>query len=451
MLRRGTFAMLAVAALLALPQVAAAYTFGPTVTALGPQQAVFDASTTACDYIDIPDNPARAFRDASGQVQLISSHFLSRRMIGPDLDHLRQDCDPIMSSHFDADPANFADYEWMNSPYTTDGSTIYALVVDEYHGEAHPGMCPAPYDYRTCRFTSVVLAISTDGGRTYVHKPGPSSLVASLPYPYAPGSTAYGVLNPSNIVYRPEDGHYYILARVEQYKAQQSGACLLRSSNLSDPASWRAWDGSGFNVRFVDPYLEPAAYPPSHVCAPVAPSAIAKMAMSVTYNTYFGAYLLVGYSAITDPTTGVVTKGAFYSLSKDLINWSPRQLLMKALPPFDYDCGPDKPITYPTLLDPGSPSRNFETTGQRPYLYFTQSNFTFVNSSCFQNLNRDLVRIPIQFNGTGTAAASLASSAAVASSKGASRQTRYRRTGGVRRGPAAPRHARASIVDAPAK
>ena len=43
---------------------AGAYTFtDPTVQPLGPLVTVFDHSTQNCEDIDIPDAPARAFRD----------------------------------------------------------------------------------------------------------------------------------------------------------------------------------------------------------------------------------------------------------------------------------------------------------------------------------------------------------------------------------------------------
>jgi PKD domain-containing protein len=48
----------------------------------------------------------------------------------------------------------------------------------------------------------------------------------------------------------------------------------------------------------------------------------------------------------------------------------------------------------PSLLDPLSKSRNFDTIGQRPYLFFTR----FHLNGCSWNLDRDLIRIPIEFS-----------------------------------------------------
>jgi hypothetical protein len=52
------------------------------------------------------------------------------------------------------------------------------------------------------------------------------------------------------------------------------------------------------------------------------------------------------------------------------------------------------PVAYPSVLDSDSTSRNFETTSKRAYLYFTRSNY----KSCRGFLNRDLVRMPIEFS-----------------------------------------------------
>jgi hypothetical protein len=60
---------------------------------------------------------------------------------------------------------------------------------------------------------------------------------------------------------------------------------------------------------------------------------------------------------------------------------------------YTYECGDPDPVAYPSLLDPESKARNFETTGKRAYLCFTRSNYRF----CSETLDRDLVRVPIEF------------------------------------------------------
>ena len=124
---------------------------------------MFDYTEDACSPIDIPDAPARAFRDADGQVHLIASHYVTRAMVGPSLDAVRHDCRRVMVSDLDGDPARFDDREWITAPYTTDGRTVYALVHNEYQGDKHPGRCPSE-EYLKCWYNSITLARSTDGG-----------------------------------------------------------------------------------------------------------------------------------------------------------------------------------------------------------------------------------------------------------------------------------------------
>jgi hypothetical protein len=119
---------------------------------------------------------------------------------------------------------------------------------------------------------------------------------------------------------------------------------------------------------------------------------IARMTESLTYNSYAGAFMLVGYSGGYVPDQRRNTWGVFYSFSRDLIHWTPRRLLWEIPAPWTYKCGQPDPIAYPSVLDGRSSSPNFETTGQRAYLYFTQLHY----EGCTQNLNRDLVRVPIE-------------------------------------------------------
>jgi hypothetical protein len=92
--------------------------------------------------------------------------------------------------------------------------------------------------------------------------------------------------------------------------------------------------------------------------------------------------------------------GFYYSLSDDLLHWTPSTLLMRAPLDWTHTCDQPNPVRDPSLLDAGSPSGNFETTRQRAYLYFTRFNYDYDGfGNCFQTLDRDLIRIPIEFSG----------------------------------------------------
>ena len=360
----------------------------------GPEETVFSWARDRCEDEDIPDLPARAFRDEAGRVNLISSHFVNRRFVGPSLDRVSHPCAVTMASGEDPDPAKFNDREWLAAPYTLDGRTVYALVHDEYQGHRRPARCLSG-EYQKCWYNAVTLSVSRDGGRSFSDaRPPPDHLVASAPYRYQPDSGPYGIFTPSNIVRSEDDGYYYTIVRAEDREQQPLGSCLLRTKRLDDPRSWRAWDGSGFDVAFADPYRGVPGGPADHVCAPLAMPEIATMHESLTYNTYLDKYLLVGIAGDALPGRPGTTWGIYYSVSDDLVNWSRRKLIREIEAVWTYECGDSNPILYPSVLDPESTSRNFETTGQRPYLYFTRFHYR----NCVQTLNRDLVRVRLSFS-----------------------------------------------------
>lgn len=512
------------------------------VKILGSEQVVFSWKTNRCELTDIPDLPARAFRDADGKVQLIASHYVTRRMIGATLDSVQRDCGVVMDSHKETDPAKFNDYEWLASTYTPDGKTIYALIHNEYQGDKasrwqadrdfsstqgergwryrewtgsryidmtfdsqhdrwqgdqqlcligpdweHPDQaceparewvspitatvtlsgnvkdldpgggdgvavsimknseklwgtiiengdtqgsrfnidvpvqtgdaiilvvnarsnpnfdttyfnakiniggdpCPSG-QYESCWYNAVTFAKSTDKGLTYIHAPAPEHLVASVPYRYQADTGPWGLFEPSNMIRNPRDGYYYALLNSEDHLLQRKGTCAMRTSNLDDPRSWGAWDGTGFNVRFINPYIETGADPAQHVCQVVSFDEIERMHESLTFSTAFNKFLLVGAAGLEDSTHRRIVHGFYYSLSDDLIHWSPRKLLMEARPWWVTDL-PGEALAYPSLLDPNDTSRNFEITGRQPYLYYTRFH---------SGLDRDLVRVRIEFPST---------------------------------------------------
>jgi hypothetical protein len=385
--------LLAFSALLAGLIIVSDVREGPGVEITGPEEVVFDWSQDACGPDDIPDIPARAFRDAQGRVQLIASHYTNRRMSGPDLDHLRHDCGVIMPSHYDPEPARFDDREWIHSTYTPDGTSVFALVHEEYQGHTHPGRCPSG-GYFKCWYNAVTLAVSTDGGASFEHAaPPPNHLVAGIPYPYVPDSGPAGIFQPSNIIRNPADGYYYVLLRAQRYQAQPQGVCVMRTTDLADPRSWRAWDGTGFNVRFINPYLKPGEDEQAHVCQPVSYQEIQLMVESLTFNTYLDRFLLVG-TAVAQEVGDKMISGIYYSTSDDLVHWTPRKLITEVESRDTHECGEPDPVAYPSVLDPKSKSRNFETTGKQAYLYFTRYSY----EACRETLDRDLVRTPIAFS-----------------------------------------------------
>ncbi len=510
-------------------------TITSSVEIIGEEEMVYDMSKDQCPDGGAPDLPIRVFRDADGQVQFHLSSPTNFRMIGKDLDSVKVDCNPIMPSDLDPDPAHYNFLEWMGAVYTLDGNTVYALIHNEYHGDegsAWQGMrdfsatqgdhdwyyqswngsayrdmtfdarndrwqgpkqwcqigsgwvstnlgCdatrtwvspvsatvtisgsvadsdpgggdgvivtilkgdeelwsqtiengyPGDYSYNIlvsvevgdriyfrvnarnndsydstalnpeinigpdpcstgqyCHYHSVTYAVSHDGGKTFTHPEAPNHLVAVPPYKYQPNGGLVANWQPSNIVKSPKDGYYYALVQLDIRRTGETGfqgMCVMRTMTLDDPQSWRAWDGSGFNMRFINPYTESVVNPEVHKCKAVSVNEVGALSYNLTYNTYLEKFLAVGHAV------NVPTPGFYYSISDDLIHWAPKKLLM-ATDLAQTSVGPF--LAYPSLVDPENTSLNFDITGQSPWLYYSR----FKN---FSLEDVDLMRVRIQFN-----------------------------------------------------
>ena len=349
-----------------------------TVAVTGQPEVVFDWTTQKCAEMDIPDGAARAFRDAQGRIQLIASNDVPRRMVGTSLDALSRQCEPVMTSHRDPRPEAFDDSEWLSSPYTTDGQTVYALVHNEYHGQEHgTAYCPSGSNDR-CWYDAQTLAVSRDAGMTYGHATAPAHLVAVPPARYVPDQAGFGYFGGTNIVRNPADGYYYAL--FGKAIRADGGACVMRTQTLGDARSWRFWDGQSFNGVFINPYPSPTT---SQVCS----SVLDVLAESLSWNTQLGRWLLIGSKQFS-PTDGAF----FFSTSTDLAHWTAPRAFHPVEFVFTHTCGDPDPKAYASFLDPTSPDRNFGVTGRTGWLYYTQFNY----QDCHMTLDRDLMRIPIE-------------------------------------------------------
>lgn len=198
-----------------------------------------------------------------------------------------------------------------------------------------------------------------------------------------------GYMAPTNIV-QGGDGYYYTLMTAIPYPlwSEQNGLCVIRTDKLGEPASWRAWDGNGFNLRMTSPYVTGSA-------APVCTFLKTDMASGhLVFNTYLSRYMQVAqFRKLID---GRDVCGVFYSLSADLIHWSEQQLLAEAIA-FD-DCPTDPQgqgvleavkVGYSSIIDHADTTVNFEKAGRTPYLYYTRFNDG--------GLDRDVIRVPLTF------------------------------------------------------
>lgn len=250
-----------------------------------------------CDP-DVPDAPLKAFRNSSGSVVVLASCDLgSRALIGPSLASAKHTCGIYMNSTLDYKMADSADREWIQSPWAFKNGSIYALTHMEYHNRSN----------QAGLWSAVTLLKSVDGGVSWQHaRAPPHHIVAASPFKYeGPTSTPlFGFRSPSNILQDREqsDGLYYAFLSAgwgTTVRGQPTGTCIMRTNDLTDPASWRAWDGASFNVSLaVNPYTHAGKQldPARHRCAPVT-----KMTyISLLWSSFFQQYMAVGTSKGND-------------------------------------------------------------------------------------------------------------------------------------------------------
>jgi hypothetical protein len=362
---------------------------GLTLRQTGPAQTVFSWKTMRCETWDVPDVPARAWRDARGKIHLLASNTSNREMVGPDLDHVRQDCRVVFKANEADDPSRWDDRGWISGVWTTDGSDVYALIHNEFHGHLRPALCPSRV-YERCWWNTVTEVVSHDGGISFARPTPPWQYVAGLPYRYK-GDLGHrvGYFQPSNII--KKDGEWYAFIWAEAERAQHRGVCLMRSLDVSDRRAWRAWDGHDFTVRFLDPYIDEVKAPERHVCAPIAEGVLTSFVSSVTLHRPSGLYVAL-MATVRSPRPGAApVSGIFAATSPDLLHWSAPSLVRETPLLFKFGCGDSHAAAYPALLDPLSTSRNFEDMGDRAYLYLSDLH----PSDCKLGPDRDLVRIPV--------------------------------------------------------
>lgn len=358
----------------------------------GPEEVVFDWTTDQCEPEHIPDIAARAYRDADGMVQLTIGHYVTYRMIGPTLDEVVTDCSTVqLDSDYDPDPSRFDDSEWIGSPYTFDGQTVYAVVHNEYRGDTHtgarPGQCPSGQRL-PCLDTSFTMVVSTDGGDTFddfVEPPG--HLIATLPYTYRDDTVPSGIRQPSNVIEGP-DGFLYLFGNVSDQPDEEQWVCAMRTPDLADPTAWRFWDGTAFDGVWRNPYVE-VVDPDADKCAPLSPATLpGSVQESIVYDEMLERYVMVGVS--DDPATAAPRWGVYYATSENLVEWTaPEFLIELPVNPSVGDPDNDTIHAYPAIIDPESPSLNFSTSDGEMYLYMSRFNFGGAS------LDRDLLRWPI--------------------------------------------------------
>ncbi|MGB5312386.1 MAG: hypothetical protein WBN38_09965 [Polyangiales bacterium] len=360
---------------------------------IGAKDVVFDWTTDRCEDFDVPDCPAKVVRAEDGELVLFDgtalTYYLSR---GADFDGLERVCDPpaLVSTEL-LTPESYQNEEWLWSPYR-EGASWHVLIHNEFHDPLAPSCSDSP-----CWYNSITSAVSTDGARSFVKPGAPNHVVAPAPRLWTPPDTPVeswyvdGYFEPTNIVVGPDNYYYALITRMRidpTMGIDLRGVCAMRTKTLGDPASWRAWDGGGFNLPLTSPYVAGGDVPECEVVA-LPPGAGAQ---SLSYNTYLGRYMSVDSHLIWEG--GKQICGFVFSTSLDLIHWSDLQLITPARIGCDTDDttpGQLEPVqvAYPSIIDHLDSSANFERPGRTPYLYYTRVNDDW--------LDRDVVRVPVTF------------------------------------------------------
>jgi hypothetical protein len=354
----------------------------------GPAETVFSWRTDRCDDGDIPDAPARAFRDASGQVHLIASHHRTRALIGPGLGAVKRDCRVVFQASGDDDHDRWDDRVWLTALFTPDGRVVQALGHAEYHGHRRPSLCRGG-DYKACWRNAVIQARSDDGGASFRRATNGGGVVAAPPGPFdASIGRPIGYFSPSNIV--TDGGYHYVFVFAAEHGAQRRGACLLRSADIADPAAWRAWDGRDFTITLQAGNSGGSSAPQSLPCA-VIPGVPATVGSVSRIEGQAGFVAVIAARRRPAPDAEPIA-GIYALTSPDLLHWSEPRLLLATPLMWARGCADTAVHAYPALLDEDSRSRNFETVSGSAGLYLTR----FAPKDCRLTMDRDLVRYPVE-------------------------------------------------------
>jgi hypothetical protein len=345
---------------------------------------------------------ARAFRDYTGTIHFSTASTVLYQSLGATLESVQHSCDAAFVSANETNPADFNDQVWLDSFYTFDGKTIAALGHTEYHGWAIPGECHVKGNnqYSACEYDSDTYHQSTDGGYHFFTPKVPGNFLAGVPYKYEIDRGPVGYSVDTNVI--ELGGWYYAVATswswppncsgtTGPHRCITSGGAPLRTQKVFDPSSWLGWNGSAFDLSFVDPYPGPVPRPEQHVFTPVQ------------YMGFVNAINLYQISA--DQTVVVATlwdywdnelgpPGMYLTTSTDMVNWTKPTLVVTVKDLLAEDPAGNWLYAYFSLIDPNATDLNFSVLGDHPYLYYVRLNNN--NSSDRVLFRRQITLAPSQ-------------------------------------------------------
>jgi hypothetical protein len=346
---------------------------------IGPERVLFDQATAACDQSDLPDAPARAFRNDKGEIVLFAPNFRNRALVGTELDTLTRDCSVRFAAAGNADPSLLDDRTWLHAFHTDDGRAIFALASASFIPYRHGMKCEAGDGERTdCWLNGIAALRSEDGGATFHYLGNPPHQVAfPPPEQYRPDvADPPGFVSATNIVAWNSDLFAILWRRGDD--AERSRNCLARAPG-GDPLVWEMWSGGRFlpASRF-----ENGAWIVSTTdCDAIGPgSAIRGIVLHEKSRTFLSVFQY---------RTGSES-GFYYATSTDLIEWSRPAPLLQIDLRRDAATGGEW-AQYPSIIDGRSSDRNFGTVGDTAELIFVR----FKPDAHTGKVTRQLVALPI--------------------------------------------------------
>ena len=374
-----------------------------TFTQILPRQTIFNWNKTACspDHY-IPDGPARAWKRADGKFTLIAAEADNWQLVGTTPFDLQASCRPTLSDEFTGYDASrpatqqysipVRGYNGIMATYTLDGQTIYGFAGQDLSPVAYAQGCKDD-GAGNCWLNDISEVVSTDMGDDFNFVSSTNGDVAALSHVISSvRQYQEGYMTSSNIVTK-DDGYYYMIVEINDQYAGILRDCLMRTSNLADPTSWRAMnvDASG-NVLFNGVTQPPSGSLGAPIpCTPVGAGSLFEAVQSIQYITSKKLFVAVSQGRAQLPGDSTYVPGAYYATSPDLIHWGPmaRLVVTPMVPGYDSKTEVD---FYPVLIDPFSKSRNFETIDSNtPVLIYTRGNL--VNGGVL-TLDRDIVAVP---------------------------------------------------------
>ena len=345
----------------------------------GEQSPKLVSSSSSCHSGASPDAPLRIFSDDSGQIFGYLSYKTSYRVRFNTPDLYSVECKPVLFSEGDPDPYRFDDNLWIGAIWKGHGSTINALIHNEFHAHKHKGRCEFA-TYLQCWRNSITFLESRDGGSSFV-KSEVSKVVATAQFQFGEFQGKHrGFFNPSNVV--SLNNSRYFLAETTGGGAQVRGVCAFRNTDMEDPWVWLAWDGMDFRHRLDHPPKHPSSI---KVCKVL--DNLQGPFTSIIHHSQSNLFLGIFVGVFGDEKASKVLG----SWSSDLVSWGEAFIILDMPLIWSKNCVDKFRYAYPAAYNFDDPSGQLDNYFDSFLIFLTR----FTVENCKLSEHRDLVYIRV--------------------------------------------------------